>query len=271
MDLSHITSQSLRRILTLTERKDELVELVAKLETEIAKVLSGVVPTAAKSPAKKSVPARGAGKRAASRKVKSSSLKTKILSVLESAGAGGLKVREIAGKVGSPAGNISVWFSTTGKKFTRKLAPGRYAVKGAKPAKARTPALPVTPASPAKVAPVAKAKKQGRKTVPLKARILSLLGAAGPKGMRVKDIAEKLGLPGGNVSVWFSTTGKKFTSKVEPGIYAVKTDKPAAPSPATPVPAPAKNAVKAKKVVRAGKPASPSKKAFKLPKAKGEK
>ena len=53
MDLSHITSQSLRRILNLTEQKDRLVSLVTELETEISKVFSGVAVPAAKRPVKK--------------------------------------------------------------------------------------------------------------------------------------------------------------------------------------------------------------------------
>ena len=141
MDISHITSQSLRRILNLTERKDQLVKLVAELENEISKVFSGGGP-ASKSPAKKSAPARKAGKRSTTRKAKSGALKAKILSLLESAGTGGLKVKEIAEKLGSPAGNISVWFSTTGKKLTRKVKPGRYAIKGAKPASKKASKLP---------------------------------------------------------------------------------------------------------------------------------
>jgi len=141
MNLSHITSQSLRRILKLAVRKDQLVKLVAELETEISKVFSGAVAPSAKRPAKKTAPARRAGKRS-SRKAKSGALKARILSLLESAGARGLKVKEIAEKLGAPAGNISVWFSTTGKKLTRKVEPGRYAVKGAKPASKKASKLP---------------------------------------------------------------------------------------------------------------------------------
>ncbi len=136
MDLTHITSQSLRRLLNLTERKDKLVNLVAEIETEISKAFSGRGATATKTRAKKSAPARRAAKRATSRKAKPGALKARIISLLESAGTGGLKIKEIAEKLGAPAGNISVWFSTTGKKLTRKLEPGRYAVKGAKPSSA---------------------------------------------------------------------------------------------------------------------------------------
>lgn len=272
MDFSHITSQSLRRILNLTERKDELVQLVAELETEISKVLSGVAVIATKTPAKAAAPKPPSKKKSRkARKAKSGGLKGKILAVLESAGAGGIKVKDIAEKVGSPAANVSVWFSTTGKKLTQKLQPGLYAIKGAKsapatalpaPVKAATPKAAATQPKPAKVATPKPAVKKGKKPSPLKGRILTLLESAGPKGMRVKDIAAKLDLPGGNVSVWISTTGKKLVTKVEPGVYAVK----AAGTPATKAPAaPAKKVVK-----KAKKSPAPAKKGFKLPKSKGK-
>ena len=267
MDLSHITSQSLRRVLNLTERKDELVALIAEIEAEIAKALTGTVAPTAKAPEKKAAPARKARKRRASRKAKSGGLKEKVLAALTEAGSSGLKVKDVAAKVGSPAANISVWFSTTGKKLTQKLAPGHYAIKGAKPAPAPVAPAPA-PAAPVKAkAVVVKARKKGKKPTPLKGRILALLDAAGPKGLRVKDIAAKLGLPGGNVSVWISTTGKDLVSKVEPGVYAAKSGKPAATVAAKPAAAaPAKKSAKPAK-----KPAVPAKKAFKLSKPKGNK
>lgn len=272
MDLSHITSQSLRRILTLTERKDELVKLVAELETEISKVLSGVaapIVKAAKAP--KAAPVRKSRQPRSSGKGKSGGLKGKILSVLESAGAEGLKIKEIAAKVGAPAANVSVWFSTTGKKLTQKLEPGRYAVKGTKP-------TVVVKEKSVKVVAAKPVKKAGRKTPPLREKIVALLETAGPKGMRVKDIATKLALPAANVSVWISTTGKKLLNKVEPGVYSVKSTNSAAPEvpaakPAVPAAAPKKSPVKkaprAKKAAKAPvkkKEAAPAKKAFKLPK-----
>lgn len=266
MDFSHITSQSLRRILNLTERKDELVKLVAELETEISKVLTGVAGIAgvdAKSKAKAAAPKSPSKKKSRKAgKAKSGGLKEKILAVLESAGSGGIKVKDIAEKVGSPAANVSVWFSTTGRKLTQKLQPGLYAIKGAKPAPAAAPKAGAPKPEPARVAAPKPAAKKGKKSSPLKGRILSLLESAGPKGMRVKDIAAKLDLPAGNVSVWISTTGKKLVTKVEPGVYAVKsTGAPAAKAPAAP----------AKKVAKkAKKSPAPAKKGFKLPKLKGK-
>ncbi len=276
MDLSHITSQSLRRILTLTERKDELVKLVAELETEISKVLSGVAaPIVKVAKAPKAAPVRKSRKSRSSGKAKSGGLKGKILSVLESAGAEGLKIKEIAAKVGAPAANVSVWFSTTGKKLTQKLEPGRYAVKGTKPAV-------VVKEKPAKVVAAKPVKKGGKKMPPLKERIVSLLETAGPKGMRVRDIAAKLSLPAASISVWISTTGKKLLNKVESGVYSVKgtnsvapeapavtpAAKPAVPA-AAPKKAPVKKAPKATKAAKAPvkkKAAAPAKRAFKLPK-----
>ena len=254
MDLSHITSQSLRRILNLTERKDELVKLVAEIETEISHVLTGVAKPVATLVGAGPKPARKGKQRGTQRKGKSGSVKEKILAVLEAAGATGLKVKEVAEKIGSPATNVSVWFSTTGKKLTKKLEPGRYALKGAAAAPSAKP-------SPAKSAATAKVKKTGKKAAPLKDRVLTLLNESGPKGMRVKDIASKLGLPGGNISVWISTTGKTLVEKVEPGVYAAKEVKSAQPAPAK---------VKTRAKRKSKKPASASKPAFKLSKTKGK-
>lgn len=47
MDIKHITSDSLRRLLGLTERKDQLIKAVADVENEIAKALSGAATTLA--------------------------------------------------------------------------------------------------------------------------------------------------------------------------------------------------------------------------------
>ena len=51
----------------------------------------------------------------------------KILDYLKSAGSGGLKIRELAGKLGANYKNIYVWFATTGKKHgVKRIAPATY-------------------------------------------------------------------------------------------------------------------------------------------------
>jgi len=171
MDLSHITSQSLRRVLSLTERKDELVKLIGEIETEIAKVLSGgTAPVAKARPATKSSPVRKARGKA-----RSGGLKDKIISALVAAGPQGLRVKEIAGKVGSPAGNISVWLSTTGKNLTTKLEPGLYTVKGTKPD------APVPAASVVKPTAAVEAVTKPRKKAAKRSRLAFKLSPAGIK------------------------------------------------------------------------------------------
>lgn len=184
MNLSHITSQSLRRVLSLTERKDELISLVAEIESEIAKTLTGIVaPAAAIAKAPSKVVLKRKAKRARRAGQKSGGLKTAILGILESAGAEGVRVKDIAAKLGKSSGNVSVWFSTTGKGITTKLSNGLYAaksvsapaaaVKPAKPAKARKA---VKVAKAPKVAKVAKVKKAAK---PARAKRASGISAAG--------------------------------------------------------------------------------------------
>lgn len=49
-----------------------------------------------------------------------------------------------------------------------------------------------------------------RKRGELKERIISLLQEAGAPGLSVKEIAQRLEVPGPNVHAWFGSTGKKF-------------------------------------------------------------
>ena len=165
MDISLINSQSLLRLLALAEKKEELLSLVDNIDAAIIATLRGGVsvevveiasapasaaaapaPVAAlKAPAKPAKAKKAKGR-------KSGGLKEKILALLDAAGDEGLRVKDIAVKLGSKPANISVWFSTTGKDITTKVEPGRYAVKGTKTA--------AVAAKPAKADKPAKAKKK---------------------------------------------------------------------------------------------------------------
>ena len=136
MSLTHITSQSLRHLLSLTERKEQFLKDIVEVENEIAKALKGAATSVVEAaeavtpfkPAKKSK-----GKKYRKAKASNSAgLKERILALLHDAGDQGLRVKEIAEKLAAKPANISVWFSTTGKKLAKKIEPGRYAVKGAK-------------------------------------------------------------------------------------------------------------------------------------------
>ncbi len=166
MEIKHITSQSLRRLLSLTEKKEQLIKGIQDVENEIAKTLKGAAATVVKAveSVTPSKPRPAKGRKSKSKSKKNGGLKERILDLLDAAGDQGLRVKEIAEKLGAKSGNISVWFSTTGKKLATKVEPGRYAAKGKAGVKAvvvaTKPAAPVKASKPArKRKPSKKAKK----------------------------------------------------------------------------------------------------------------
>ncbi len=80
----------------------------------------------------------------------------------------------------------------------------------------RKPGRP--PGSVAKIGPGRKARRGKR----LKEPLLKALTAAGPTGMKVKDLATHLKVKPGNIFSWFYTTGKKIKGikKVGEATYA---------------------------------------------------
>jgi len=197
MSLTHITSHSVRRLLTLTEKKEQLIEGIEEVENEIAKALKGVVTSVVETaeavthskPGNKDKQKKV--RRAKSNKSKAGKpggLKDRILALLGAAGAQGLRVKEIAEKLAAKPGNVSVWFSTTGKKHTTKVEPGRYAVKAAKKSAAK----------PAAVTPVAKKSKAAKKPVKSKKRKSGLTPEGRAKlaaNMKARWAAHKAGKP----------------------------------------------------------------------------
>jgi DNA-binding transcriptional ArsR family regulator len=78
-------------------------------------------------------------------------------------------------------------------------------------------------AQTAKAAKSAASRKvKGKPYGHTRVRILEALGKAGVKGMKVADLARKLGMRYGTVAVWFATTGKKVrgVKKVAPATFA---------------------------------------------------
>lgn len=175
MSLTHITSHSIRHLLSLTEKKEQFLKGIEDVENEIAKALKGAATSVVEAaeavtpfkPAKKS-------KVKKARKAKASNsggLKERILDLLHDAGDQGLKVKEIAEKLAAKPGNISVWFSTTGKKLATKVEPGRYAVKGSKPTSASTQTVTgyLKPPASMKAELTKAAKKPSAKPAPVTA------------------------------------------------------------------------------------------------------
>lgn len=154
MNIKHITSETLRNLLELTEKKEQLIKAVADVENQISKALSGTASAVldvaeAVTPFK---PKKAPAKRTSS----GGSTKERVLALLEAAGDQGLRVREIADKLGTKVTNISVWFSTTGKDITTRLGPGHFAAKKVTGSAAK----PEAPKVASKPAPKAPAKRK---------------------------------------------------------------------------------------------------------------
>ncbi len=122
---------------------------------------------------------------------------------------------------------LQVQIANIDKRITA-LASGKTVSEPVKRAK-RDAAAPKVKEPKAK-----KAGKTGGKRGALKQQIVDLLHAAGPSGIAVKEIAEKLGVKNQNVHVWFSTTGKKLSEieKVGEARYAIGSSAPATSTPA---------------------------------------
>ncbi|MEI6492594.1 MAG: hypothetical protein WCO94_08605 [Verrucomicrobiota bacterium] len=187
MDIKHITSDSLRRLLSLTDKKEQLIKAVSEVEDQIVRTLKGAATTTVEV-AEAVTPFKRAKKAKKARKSKGSKpggLKERILALLEEAGDEGIRVKDLAAKLASKPGNIAVWFSTTGKKLVTKVEPGRYAVKGAKKSAAK----------PAAAAPVAAARKKTSKPAKKKGGITPEGRAKLAANMKARWAARKAGKP----------------------------------------------------------------------------
>lgn len=241
----------LRELLKLEERRgslaDELDQLQAKIQqlrsrvasgdTRGAQASSGVTraPRAAKSTGATAPASRRRGR------AQRGALKEQILRELEGAGPNGIAVKDLSDRIGAKSANVHAWFHTTGRKVPglKRVGPGRYALSSSKGSAAKTEAASAAPkpgrrgrkpaAAPAKAAkPTAKARggrsKRGGKRGELMEGILSQLKSAGSKGITVKALSEKLGVPYKNVYIWFVTTGKKNPGikRIAPATYRLE-------------------------------------------------
>jgi hypothetical protein len=130
-------------------------------------------------------------------------LKTHILEGLAAAGTAGVRVKDLAVTLGVKTANLHSWFQTSAKRIPqiKRVGSGRYRLEGNLEAAAH---------------PTARGSLRGRRSTrplskrgELSARILEVLKAAGSGGIKVRLLAEKLGVKYKNLFIWFATTGKK--------------------------------------------------------------
>lgn len=121
MKLSNLSSAQLNQIARLIAKKETLLSRLAKIDAELAKFDGS--PVAAVAASAKSPAARKSRKGGVK-------LKDSILKALTAAGAKGVKVGDLAKKLGVKPGNVFSWFYTTGKKNSaiKKVGEARYAL-----------------------------------------------------------------------------------------------------------------------------------------------
>lgn len=201
----------------------KLDRLHARLETIKSALFTAGATVAAPAAAKAKPVAAKAAPAGKQPRAGRGELKQRILEALAAAGKAGIRVRDLAVSIGSKPEALHSWFQFARKNIStiRKAGKGRYRLVGSvtPPAPA---AAPKAQAAPKKAR--GKKKSSGTQRGQLSAAVQSALQAAGKEGVRVGDLAKKIGMNPRNLFVWFATTGKKFKAikKIGPGHYALQ-------------------------------------------------
>ena len=127
MNLTNLTTESLRNLIKLTEKKEALLKEVATIETQLSRILSGKSVRRGRPAAKKTT-VKGAKVAKSAKRAPRGAIKKKILTALKAAGDAGIKVTDLAKKTGLKNAHLHVWFSSTGAKLPeiRKVGKGHY-------------------------------------------------------------------------------------------------------------------------------------------------
>ncbi|MCZ7636600.1 MAG: hypothetical protein M5U12_11590 [Verrucomicrobia bacterium] len=141
MNLTHLTSAALKPIITLVEQKEALEAQLEEITLRLAAWKLDVESKAAKGPADQptsrtprkaaTTSARAVATKAAgtAKRQPRGQLKESVLAQVKAAGSSGIRVADLAAKLGAKPKSLFVWFHSTGKRVTglQKVGPGRYA------------------------------------------------------------------------------------------------------------------------------------------------
>ncbi len=133
------------------------------------------------------------------------------MGALAAAGAAGVRVKDLAVAMKTKPVNIYSWFHANLKRIPsiQKLTGGHYRLKSGTDVSALAPKA-------AKPGKGGKGVKRGAVT----ATILGHLKAAGSSGIKIADLAEKMGANYKNIYIWFATTGKKHgINRIAPATF----------------------------------------------------
>jgi hypothetical protein len=133
MNLSNLTSDSLKSLVNLTKKKDVLLQELEKIESQLVGLFSGKAPKVSGKrrgrPSKKgNKTSKKAPKAAKAKRSPRGTIGKKVLKALESAGEVGVKVADLAKTLKVKGTSLHVWFATTGKKNKgiKKVGKGHY-------------------------------------------------------------------------------------------------------------------------------------------------
>ena len=182
-----------------------------------------------KSAAPKASTAPKSSNKGSAKRAPRGALRDQIMNALEAAGSAGIQVKELAAAMGTKAVNIHSWFHSSIKRnpSITKITGGHYRLEGSGSKSSKTAASQPAQAqstSRKASAPSRSPKRQakgGSRRGELSSNILATLKSAGPSGITVKELADKVGAKYKNIYIWFATTGKKNPSvkKVGPAQY----------------------------------------------------
>ena len=187
-----------REAISLEEKRADLQAEIDRLTRRLAAIQSSLIAsenTLASTPLPVMPRRTGRARRG--------ELKTHILEGLAAAGVSGVRVKDLAVTLGVKPANLHSWFQTSAKRIPqiKRVGSGRYRLEGTLELTGHVPARGAT-----------RGKRSTRplsKRGELAARILEVLKNAGSAGIKVRDLAEKLGVKYKNLFIWFATTGKK--------------------------------------------------------------
>jgi hypothetical protein len=212
--------ERLKAMLGLEEKRGALQHQLDTLHEQLSALKDQLFDESPSAPTKTSTNGLTSSKGNKKGRNKRGALKEQIVAALSSAGNAGVRVTELAAVLGTKAANIHAWFHSTGKKVPglKKISGGHYRLNGGEPS---TKAALSSPAKASTKGKTSERKNRGVKRGELSENIFRALGSAGDKGLKIKELADKVGANYRNVSVWFVTTGKKFpkVKKVGPAHY----------------------------------------------------
>lgn len=221
---------TLKEMMRLEEKRaglqseiDSLVQRLSDLREQLFE--PGVQGSASSGPPKTSGRGKAARRGSAAPRRERGALKEQIIAALEAAGSNGVRVKDLAAAIGIKPVNVHAWFHAALKRFPQiqKVEGGHYRAEGKIELPPRAHGSGGRPRGSVSRG-ARKSTSPGSRPGELSSRILAELQSAGEGGMSISNLSEKLGVNYRNISVWFSTTGKKNpqVKKISPAVYRLE-------------------------------------------------